>query len=136
LTLSQIGASTTLGNFPVLAEEPERTIGIAANAVMTPMLSTRYAFGFWYATDHTLAACGSVSCNQLTCMRHTRTGYDVFSVRTVRAAAMINVAGNRVRQSWESYVSAANDFATTQPSNRNLLLGMQPVESPLTLSCL
>jgi hypothetical protein len=53
----------------------------------------------------------------------TRTNYDVLNVRTVRAAAMVNVAGNVVAPGSESFLSAMNDFAD-RPEVTTLFLGM------------
>jgi hypothetical protein len=51
-----------------------------------------------------------------------RTNYDTLNARTVKAAAMVNVAGHVVNPDVASFVSAMNDFAS-QSSQRILLLG-------------
>jgi hypothetical protein len=51
-----------------------------------------------------------------------RTNYDTLNARTVRAAAMVNVAGTVVSPEVSTFVSAMNDFAG-QADARILLLG-------------
>jgi hypothetical protein len=44
----QVGASPVL-NFPVLQDEPNRTIAVAPNDIIAPMQARPYTFGFWFS---------------------------------------------------------------------------------------
>jgi hypothetical protein len=44
----KVGASAVL-NFPVLQQEPNRTLAVAPNDIIAPMQAKAYTLGFWFA---------------------------------------------------------------------------------------
>lgn len=115
----QVGPTYVI-KFPVMTEDPERTLPVPADGVIAGMVNRPYTLGFWYALRMVWVC--EQDCNSFMLSQQRRTNYDTLTVRTVKPASLVNIAGHIVAPGPASFISAMNDFAD-DPSATVLFLG-------------